>query len=58
MWNWIPLNSRLYPEHTKNLGHSFDWEKVKILDSEHFFTRDYCMKWYEMIPIKEKRYQL
>jgi len=38
-------------EHTKNLGHSFDWEKVKILDTEHFYKRLIS----EMIHIKEQK---
>jgi len=37
--------------HTINLGHTFDWKKVKILDTEPFYYKRIISK---MLHIKEQ----
>jgi len=47
-----PSKHSVVSEHIKNLNHTFDWEKVEILDTEpHFHKRIIS----EMIHIKEQK---
>jgi len=51
-----PSKQSVVSAHTINLGHTFDWNKVKILDTESFYykriisdaTHQGTNQWYQL----------